>query len=142
MTVYCHLPWTAFDIKPDSSISPCCHFNGPFVGTPTEYIKSDFLNNIKSQMINNQSPKECLSCRKSELKNGHSLRLLHNNFRPDLTDLVTSDPSQNYIENVSIITSNICNLKCLPCFYSSYTRTQELHKLNLINFIPISHTCR
>jgi organic radical activating enzyme len=137
MTVYCHLPWTALDIKTNSSISPCCVFKGSFTGTPDEYFKSDFLNNIKNQMINNQSPKECSSCQQGELKNGHSFRLLHNKFRPELLQVVENDPTQNYVEDISIITSNICNLKCLPCFYGSYTRTQELHKLNLINFIPI-----
>jgi organic radical activating enzyme len=112
-------------------------YKSQFDGSIDDYLKSDFLNNIKNQMINNQAPKDCLTCTQNEINNSHSFRLLHNNFRPDLMHLVADDPTQNYIENISIVTSNICNLKCLPCLNSSYVRTLELHKLNLIKYIPI-----
>lgn len=136
MSVYCHLPWTELFVTKDS-VSPCCVFAGSVNGDTEKYFESELLANLKQQMLVNQPPNACSHCSDRELENQHSFRLLHNNFRPDLIDAVITDPTQNYIENISITTSNICNLKCLPCLSSSYTRELELKKLNLINYIPI-----
>jgi sulfatase maturation enzyme AslB (radical SAM superfamily) len=48
----------------------------------------------------------------------------------------TTDFPRFEIKDISILTSNICNLKCLPCEHGSYIRDVELHKLKLINYSP------
>ena len=128
-------------VSSDTDVSPCCLFKEPYSGSPAEYLDSDFLNSIKKQMLDNIPPKNCSACSIAEAKNGHSFRMLHNNFRPDLIETVLTNPTKNYIENISVVTSNICNLKCLPCCDGpSYTRMVELKKLNLIKYTPVIQT--
>jgi len=58
------------------------------------------------------------------------------NVESAIRDRTTALPSFD-IKEISISTSNICNLKCLPCENASYIRDVELHKLDMIHHVPI-----
>lgn len=136
MSLYCHLPWTEIFIN-SKSVAPCCQSLDGNNGTINDYFESNFLKDIKQQMLNGITPKNCANCSKNELEIGHSLRITQNSSRPDLLDAITKNSKYDHIENVLLLTGNICNLKCLPCSGASYTRLVELKKLNLTNSIPI-----
>jgi sulfatase maturation enzyme AslB (radical SAM superfamily) len=66
----------------------------------------------------------------SEQNNGHSFRLLHNKFHNEKTQAVVC--GNDLPMELTILTSNTCNLLCLPCNGGgSYIRGVELRKIGL-----------
>jgi sulfatase maturation enzyme AslB (radical SAM superfamily) len=62
---------------------------------------------------------------------------LANEFHPHYTkEVLDHDDTYSNLKIVNVVGSNICNLKCLPCFGSSYVRDKELFQLGLINSLP------
>lgn len=134
MTFKCKLPWQALHINP-GIISPCCNFSrvGPHPASLDEYINSEELKSVRQQLSQGIAPRECKNCVLEEKISGHSHRTLSNKFE-------NNDPVHEF-ENVSIVASNTCNLKCTSCTgNSSYVRGVELSKMGLENSIPKHYT--
>jgi organic radical activating enzyme len=93
---------------------------------------------VRQQLLQGQAPKQCQQCVKSELHNGSSFRLTAEMFHPELSKEIKqrNDPDYFDLQNITITTSNLCNLKCLPCHSSSYVRHIELKKLGLSDRLP------
>lgn len=99
--------------------------------TLTDYLESEELAQVKSQLRNGQAPVQCQRCVEQETANAHSFRLLHNKFNSSQTREILSDPNYNKPPtSLQVQTSNTCKLLCLPCSAgASYVREVELNKL-------------
>jgi hypothetical protein len=141
MNFFCHLPWTAVQID-HIGCAPCCMYQ-PSDQSETKtlgnYLQSKELAEVKSLLLDGKEPKQCQRCVDSEKLNGHSFRVLHNKFHNGKTQeiLTTKEYNKNPME-LHVLTSNTCNLLCLPCTSkSSYIREVELNKLGLKRIIPV-----
>jgi len=141
MNFFCHLPWTAVHINKEHC-APCCMYlpsDKSQSSTLENYLASHELAQVKSQLLAGQAPAECQNCVDQELSNGHSFRLLHNKFHDDRTQEILSDSGHNKsLSSLEVITSNTCNLQCLPCnTNSSYVREVEFNKLGIRSTVPL-----
>jgi len=107
--------------------------------TIDKYLESNELQQVKSQLLNGQAPIQCQQCVISEQNNGHSFRLLHNKFHDEKTqEILTTAEYKKPPTELQVLTSNTCNLLCLPCSGTgSYIRGIELEKLGLTKKITI-----
>ena len=141
MNFFCHLPWTAVHIN-EKTCAPCCMYrpvNISELDTIDKYLESNELQQVKSQLLNGQAPIQCQQCVISEQNNGHSFRLLHNKFHDEKTqEILTTAEYKKPPTELQVLTSNTCNLLCLPCTgTASYIRGIELEKLGLTKKITI-----
>lgn len=141
MNFFCHLPWTAVQIN-EKTCAPCCMYrpvNISELDTIDKYLESNELQQVKSQLLNGQAPIQCQQCVISEQNNGHSFRLLHNKFHDEKTqEILTTAEYKKPPTELQVLTSNTCNLLCLPCSGTgSYIRGIELEKLGLTKKITI-----
>jgi MoaA/NifB/PqqE/SkfB family radical SAM enzyme len=109
------------------------------VDTLKTYFHSEEIAHVQQQLIEDQVPRQCIKCYDQEQRSGHSFRTLNQKFENSeqkIRDQSTVFPRFE-IKDISIVTSNICNLKCLPCEGASYIRDVELHKLKIKNTFPL-----
>jgi hypothetical protein len=135
MNFFCHLPWTAVHIN-QKNCAPCCMYrpkDKSQLNTLENYLKSEELAQVKSQLLDGQAPVQCYSCVEREAANGHSFRILHNKFHDERTQEIQSNSAYNKPpSSLEVLTSNTCNLLCLPCHQgSSYVREVEFNKLGI-----------
>ena len=138
MSFFCSFPFKHIQIDQTGEVRPCCAWQTNKKETLDTYFSSDQISQVQQQLINDQVPAQCHRCYNEEARSGHSFRTLNQDF--ENTELQIRSQIQSYphfeIESIQILTSNICNLMCLPCVGSSYIRDIELKKLNLISHIP------
>ena len=118
---------------------PCCVFK-PTAPIPIKLYKTDSqIHQVKQQLLAGQQPTQCQACVADETATGTSFRTITEKFSSNVSDNIKQKNSADFweIKNVTILTSNICNLKCLPCSHASYVRDVELQKLKLSTRIPI-----
>jgi len=118
---------------------PCCVFK-PTIPIPIKLYKTDSqIHKVKQELLAGQQPTQCRACVSDELSTGTSFRTIAEKFSSDVSDNIKQQNSADLweIKNVTILTSNVCNLKCLPCSHASYVRDVELQKLKLSTRIPI-----
>ena len=139
MTFFCSLPFVEVQSLDGQHGLPCCVFRAASPIALDTYFDNTEILSAKKQLLSGQAPSQCSRCVQSEKETGHSFRTITETFHKKQSQEIQliNDPNYFKIKNVSFITSNICNLKCLPCRQSSYTRDLELSKLGLSNFIPI-----
>lgn len=132
---FCYAPWANLDISPQGDILPCCKYQSSDHQTKfniqnnslSEYINSDFLNSVKTQLENNQWPAGCARCQIEEENNIASMRQLNN-------ERWKQHYSGQWV-TASVAFGNTCNLKCLPCSsYSSSKWQDEYKKIYKIDF--------
>jgi sulfatase maturation enzyme AslB (radical SAM superfamily) len=129
MMFNCKLPWQALEIN-ETGVSPCCNFRWQHKPkTVFDFKHSTELQSVRQQLTQGQPPPQCKKCQDQERIAGFSLRTISNQFEPN-------DPVNQW-ENVSVLTSNTCNLKCTSCTQNaSYVRTKELYDMGLISTQP------
>lgn len=139
MTFFCSLPFVEVQSIDGQHGLPCCVFRAASPIPLDTYFNNTEILSAKKQLLTGQAPSQCSRCVQSEKETGHSFRTITETFHKKESEKIQliNDPNYFKIKNVSFITSNICNLKCLPCSHSSYTRDLELSKLGLSNFTPI-----
>jgi len=138
MSFFCSFPFKHIQIDQDGGVMPCCAWQSKQKETLDTYFVSDQIKQVQQQLINNQVPTQCRQCSDEEKRSGHSFRTLNQTFEnvePQIRNQIQSYPHFE-IESIQVVTSNICNLMCLPCVGSSYIRDVELKKLNLISHTP------
>lgn len=118
---------------------PCCVYT-PKNQIPLDgYFENEEIVSTRQHLLNGIAPPQCVKCVNSEKTVGHSFRTMSNKFE-------YQKEKQNYslnsksVQHLFLISSNVCNLKCLPCTNSSYVRELELHSLKLVNFTPTLRT--
>jgi hypothetical protein len=119
--MFCHSPWSNIDFSPDGKLSPCCKFQTRHYTdtyniqqhSVTQYANSNFLKQIKTEILSDQWPIGCERCRVEEQNSIQSKR--------QLDYLRWEENYKNYqlIDNnfitASIAFGNTCNLKCITC---------------------------
>lgn len=115
MKALCPAPFTAILVDTNKGVRPCCVYEKYVGNLKTESIvsitSSDEWKQIKQQMLSNEWPTLCLSCKEREdLSGGWSVRYLFNSNTFDVTGW--EEEKLTYLEFNG---SNICNLACLHC---------------------------
>jgi sulfatase maturation enzyme AslB (radical SAM superfamily) len=132
MGVFCSLPFNSIHIDMTNRAMPCCVFRPKSKINLKDYQNSKELQEVKASFIQRKFPEQCKSCEVNEKLNNASFRMLNDLFDSDEENIRKIGVSYSNIKNVSIVTSNICNLKCMPCTMGcSYPRTEELKKLKI-----------
>jgi len=103
-------------LNPNGTVSRCGHMvNAPEFDSLDQMESSDWLNGIKTEMIQDIWPSECVRCQETEPNSirSHSVRL----------DEVTKQ--QNYLQ-VGGVLDNLCNAACMTCSDNFSTRIGSL----------------
>lgn len=137
--IFCCAPFASLDIQPNGKVAPCCRYSPTKAHTISTYFGSNDLRETKEAFLNNKWPSQCKQCKYEEQVSGHSIRLGVNAVDPMEREIKENKNNliENNIKHVSISTSNVCNLKCLMCYYASFARHTELHKLNILKDSPV-----
>lgn len=146
---FCILPWVHLSTRPDGSMRVCCTANASSVGPTndkehggqvgilkdnegrpnnlnvTDFLtawNSDYMKNIRKQMMNGEKPPSCLKCYREEAAGHRSKRMWETNYwrqRVDLDQLLvdTNDdgsvpPQLAYID---LRFGTKCQLACVMC---------------------------
>lgn len=118
---FCYSPWTNLDISPVGDMAPCCKFiTNKYPDrfnirqyTLEQYKHSDFLNNVKQQMLGGEWPQGCERCQIEEDNNIPSKRQLdHDRWHEHYERY---DLDSNKFITASLAFGNTCNLKCITC---------------------------
>jgi organic radical activating enzyme len=143
---FCPAPWTGLYYH-ENTASPCHISVEKQSMTPTDYLQSDWLANIKRELKEGKVPKNCAVCWKKEQRGIKSsrqseIRMMGNgNYGYGLgvnrqsSDFNAEDPTE--IVRIELRSSNLCNYKCRMCNADSSSEWQkevEEHP-ELLNFI-------
>jgi MoaA/NifB/PqqE/SkfB family radical SAM enzyme len=151
-TPWCINPFITFSISSDGKYRLCCQsreienydINNMHV---EDYFSSEFINNIRHDMLNKNMSKEiyylCKSCIKEEDKGLVSKRMKDNrshNRKPKTIKSVNNfiKNSNGYdILNIRFLDinmlGNLCNYKCIMCWYKSSSRISAENVINNLN---------
>lgn len=90
------------------------------------YSHPEILELQRAHLEDNELPDGCRMCKTNEEKYGSSLRFSKSIKNKDY-NIGGFDEG-----TILIVTSNACNLKCLPCSYASYPRLKELIEIKVL----------
>ena len=103
---FCSRAFNEINFDVNGTISPCCVIRGKKYESVDDFLNSDYLRSIQTDLNNNIQTKECKSCWKLEEIGAWSNRL--------------HEPSRDHIDGSHLKFSNVCNFKCRMCnSYSS-----------------------
>lgn len=110
---------------------PCCNYKPEAPISLQNYLLDHQIVTTKNQLLQGQAPHQCRQCVHDESVSGQSFRTTANKFQNTAIDTNTK------IKTISVLTSNVCNLKCLSCNqHSSFIRGQEMFKLGMVDEMP------
>ena len=120
----CILPWTHLHVWPNHDVFPCCITNHKVGSTKedtlTDVFNQDEMKNIRKKMMNDEKPKACDTCYKSEEYGQSSLRSSVNKTFPHHYHKLLDTKEDGSVENMDLVYwdfrfSNVCNFKCRSC---------------------------
>lgn len=124
----CVIPWVHLNILPKGKVSPCCmtmdfaNYAGDLTTQSIEEIwNSEYMRDIRVQMLNGDEPKMCSRCFESECSSGQSPRLDNNkHFSEKLQEIPSITESNGHVDKLDLKYwdfrfSNLCNFKCRSC---------------------------
>ena len=103
---FCPAPWRSLYYQIDKS-AVCCTSSKKFDMSPVEFLKSDYLANLKTKFLNNEFDDTCTSCKRHEDAGLQSIRQHMINLYGE-----TTTPTLDYME---LRASNLCNFQCKMC---------------------------
>ena len=110
-------------LNQDGSIGKCGHMiNAKGFKSFEELDNSEWLNNIKLQMISNKWPEECKRCEQTEKINGESIRT-----KSIERHKILYPKHQEYLV-VGGVLDNVCNSACQTCNAGLSTKIGSLEK--------------
>jgi len=143
---FCLLPWIHLSTRPDGSMRVCCTANASGVGkyktgghagllkdkqgkpsnlNNSDFVSSwnsDYMKNVRYQMLNGQKPESCMKCYKEEEAGHSSKRIWETNYwsqRVDVQELIDETefdgsvpPKLRYID---LRFGSKCQLACVMC---------------------------
>lgn len=135
--IWCHYPFRS--LQTDGIYgTPCCTFK-PIRPIPIEnYFNNNEILDVRQKILNRVIPDQCINCVESEKMIGSSFRTNANNFTFNNNSQEYSIQGDNNLTHLYLTGSNVCNLKCLPCYNSSFVRSLELYNLKLLKHPPTS----
>ena len=121
---FCMLAWTGINIEPDSSVRPCCAFQGSTGRSDADPLSviwnSDEWKKIRKNMLNDVPINACQACYDTENLGRDSLRKSANRSlidKIDVIDLTHNDGSLEvfHLNYWDVRYNNLCNLACRSC---------------------------
>jgi sulfatase maturation enzyme AslB (radical SAM superfamily) len=112
----CLYPWFHQLVNPDGTAIPCCSWNQSKEHMPnihhSEFFNSQFMHDLRAQMLTDQVPGGCKMCIAGEQAGGFSNRLF--SFRRvENYDFDYTDGPKLIGQELNL--SNLCNLRCRMC---------------------------
>jgi MoaA/NifB/PqqE/SkfB family radical SAM enzyme len=122
---FCILPWSGLEINADGTVRPCCFFSDRIkdgnremnvaVDSIVSIRNSQYLQNLRSDFLEDKKPEACNQCWKQESAGLSSARINSNRqYASEVKDILTN-ASIGILKNLGIALGNICNLKCRIC---------------------------
>lgn len=130
----CSIPWTGFSNEPDGRAQPCCLFKGYITDENNEpmyvqkynaydILNSKFMHNLRQEFREGKKPAGCSTCWTDETNGYDSKRLTYNKIHADYNIDYSKEPEE--IQELQLIISNACNLKCRSCTPSHSSQWQQ-----------------
>ena len=123
---FCYAPWTTAQYSGTyngGGISPCCEWKGEkFKGEVKDYNTSEYLENIKTAMLNHDMEminETCFECITSE---NHGSKSARNYIERDLN---SKRYTAGVLNKLDYRPDNLCNLKCRMCSMNSSSLIEE-----------------
>jgi MoaA/NifB/PqqE/SkfB family radical SAM enzyme len=141
---FCYAPWTNVHINTQGTYKTCCageSYIADLRVTPiSEIINSKLLLEIKQDILNNQTHKNCVQCARQESMTSNSERRWYNDIAENKTISLESIENQS-LQNLDIRWSNTCNLSCVYCGHeasSQWAATKKIpaERLDYSNTMP------
>lgn len=126
---FCPAPWTSIYTHLNTS-SPCHSSVEEQEMSPDEYLKSDFLRQMKQDIVDGKVPTNCVKCEHRESRGLKSTRQAF--FREARQEIIASDytvDSQQPIIRAELRASNLCNFKCRMCNADSSVEIKRENEL-------------
>lgn len=136
-TVWCHHPFRSLQTNGVYGV-PCCNFRSTRYIPLENYFNSDDIIDVRQKILNGVIPSQCSQCVQSEKNTGSSYRTHANNFIFDNNKQEYDVRGDTDLEHIFLVGDNVCNLKCLPCYHSSFVRSTELFNLKLLHYWPVA----
>lgn len=116
----CLLPFHHLDISISGKVLPCCQFNPNEVPDDMNInmpniFRHNFLENIRSEMLQGNAVKGCDRCYRSEKHSSNSYRIeMLQRYKKDFgKDFIP--PPKPKLAFINLALSNLCNNKCRMC---------------------------
>ena len=115
---FCVNPWASLHVKFTEGFSPCCRFSGVIKSnTVQQYVNSNKLAQIKTDLLSGHAVPECSDCWKQESRGYVSKRQRDNQIYGKIFQVLYKDldtPKNQFVEYY-VRLGNHCNLRCTSC---------------------------
>jgi len=124
--VFCMIPWIHMHAFPDGRAYPCClgEMDHPIGNLKKDSMKTVWndepYRNMRTNMLEGKSCKECTRCYEQEKNGFTSTRLSHNKYFGHHIGLVDQTKADGTVEDFKlryydVRFSNLCNFSCRTC---------------------------
>lgn len=103
---FCPAPWRSMYYQINKS-AVCCTSSKKFDMSPSEFLKSEYLADLRTKFLNEEFDETCISCKKHEDAGLQSIRQHMIKLYGE-----TTTPVLDYME---LRASNLCNFQCKMC---------------------------
>ena len=122
---YCKAPWIGLTYESTVGCKPCCEYNDTehtgFRGTYTDYRKSDYLEDFKKMMYEDDMSDGCRQCIDHEERKVED----HPSRRQKYEKYDIDEHGDNKIVRFDYRAGNKCNLSCRMCHPESSSMREE-----------------
>ena len=150
---YCPLPWQHLATHPHGGVTLCCisdhtdglnrarNFKGEYDEflslnneTIEQHMNSDYYNEVRLQMLNNEMPKACMRCYNEEdngirSKRDHEKTVFPQNSSDWASGITRQDGSIDMdLRFVELRLGNVCNVRCRTCNPASSSKWLDDYK--------------
>jgi len=140
----CPLPWISIETTPVGTARACCISRENVVDKNGNDMKinqhgimpmfeSDYIKDLRKQMINGQQPRNCVVCWDEEKVGRQSKRISTiENFHQSLDSALFEQSEKGQVKFLDLKLGNLCNLKCRLCgsWSSSKWAKEEIDTTN------------
>lgn len=140
---YCSLAFNHISVRPDGIVRLCCNTRYSInddSGTPynlgihdiDEILNSNYYKNVRKNMLEGNTVKDCASCTYQELYTNQSPRTIYNQVIPAKNKNIVL--FKDDIVYLDLRFGNLCNLKCMSCGpHSSSQIDKETKEISVNN---------
>lgn len=108
---FCPAPWRSMFYHVNKA-AVCCISSKQFDMSPTEFLNSDYLQNLKQKFLNGEYDDTCSGCKRLE---NAGLQSIRKHMVALYGDSVTPENIEPVLDYMELRTSNLCNFQCKMC---------------------------